>query len=586
MPLVNHKYGLDWPKEWSPVQIELECYVLDHRPEDGGLGKAEHLKNAMMLLWPNIYAGEQEPGIPKWRPEIDRMVWAWCNYKIIMVIGHASAAKTHTFSHIGVASFLADPFETILTLTSTHLPGLRKRIWSDVKSAASTSTVGNVFSFRNFDLTARPIVTPKEEKYIIEGIATDKGQDAVSKIQGNHSKNHRFIIIDEADGTPGAIFDASANLMSDADFRMVGLANPAKQYNELGMWVEPVDGWGSIDPEIDFEWETKKGGICIRLDGLQSPNIRYKKNVFPWLIDQNYVDMVCNTHGMNSPRYWTFVRAWYPPDGAMGTIMSPSILAKAEKKIDFKFEPTPIASFDPAFEGGDDRILTIGEYGPVGDMPFNLNILEQIPVKVTMTKDSDPLDFLIAREVMRICKDRGVEPSDFAMDSTGNGRGVLAILQREWSTEVTAVNFGSATTNRPIRYGDPTPAKDLYDRFVTELWFATREFILDGRVGGLEGMTKLREQCSAREYEMVSERKSKVETKKDFSKRLGYSPDYADSLVVMIELLRQKGAVAGTEADFIGFKQSHRTSQMDRAVKYSNLEISAMKGIDDGPFTQ
>jgi hypothetical protein len=579
-PLQRMRYEKLWGNEWSDLQIELECYVMNHSPDEGGLGAAGHLKKAMQLLWPSIYAGEQEPGIPRWRPEIERMVWAWCNYSIIIVLGHASAAKTHTFSHIGVASFLADPFETILTLTSTHLPGLRKRIWSDVKAAASSSTLGEVFSFRNFDLTARPIVTAKEDKYIIEGIATDKGQDAVSKIQGNHSKNHRFVIIDEADGTPGAIFDASANLMSDADFRMVALANPAKQYNELGMWAEPKNGWSSVDPELDFEWETKKGGICLRLDGLQSPNIKYQRTVFPWLIDQKYVDMIKDTHGMNSPRYWTFVRAWYPPDGAMGTIMSPAILARADNKLDFQYKPTPVASLDPSFEGGDDRILTIGEYGPIGDMPFNLNILEQIPIKVTMTKESDPLDFLIAREVQRICEDRGVAPSDFAMDSTGNGRGVLAILQREWSTEIHSVSFGGPVTERPIRYGDPTPAKELYDRFVTELWFATREFILDGRVGGLAGRTKLKDQLAAREYEMISERKSKVETKKDYSKRLGYSPDYADSLVVMIELLRRKGAVAGTEDDFRGSRRSTRSAQMDVAKKYSALEVAAMRGLD------
>ena len=569
----REKYGLTWPGEWTDIQIELECYVADHNT-DGGLGKVEHLKRSMMLLWPDVYAGEMEPGIPKWRPEIDSMVWAWCNYKVVVVLGHASAAKTHTFAHISVAAFLADPFETILTLTSTHLPGLKKRIWSDVKAAIQTNAAGATFSIRNHDLTARPSVVQKEEKYIIEGIATDKGADAVSKIQGNHSKNHRHVIIDEADGTPGAIFDASANLMTDADFRMVCLANPAKKFNELGAWAEPVGGWTSIDPDIDYQWETKKGGICIRLDGMQSPNIVHGRTIFPWLIDLGYIETIKKSHGVDSPRFWTFVRAWYPPDGSVGTVMSPAILERAVKLLDFKYPPTPIASFDPAFEGGDERILTIAEFGPIDGVPYNVNILEQIHIKSAVSRGSDPLDFLIAADVQRICEEHNVAPENFAMDSTGNARGVLAILQRNWSPDVVSVGFGQAVTDRPIRFGDPSTARELYDRFVTELWFAAREFILDGRVGGIENMNVLKEQLQAREYEMVSEKKTKIETKKLFSSRLGYSPDRADSLVILIELLRQKGAVAGRREDFKGPDPKKRS--MNRARKYSDLEHTAM----------
>lgn len=484
--------------------------------------------------------------------------------------------NTHTFARIGFASFIADWQNTILTLTSTHLPGLRKRIWADLVSAIRTNKAGADFSIRNFDLTARPAVVPKEDKYIIEGISTDRGEDAVSKIQGNHSRKHRHLIVDEADGTPGAVLDATANLMTDQDFRIALLANPAKKFNELGNWAEPVGGWASLDPEIDFEWETKKGGICLRLDGMRSTNVVHQRTIFPYLIDQRYIDSVVQSHGVNSPKYWTFVRAWYPPDGAMGTVLPPTVLERGDEPLQFNFRPTPCASFDPAFEGGDESILTIGEYGPVGDAPFNLNLVEQVPVKVSVSKGSDPLDFLIAREVMKICKDRGVEPRNFAMDITGNARGVYAILQREWSTEVEGVSFGGSATNRPVRYGDSTPAKDIYDRFVTELWFSAREFIMDRRVGGLSGHNVLKEQLAAREYEMASERKSKLESKRDFHDRLGYSPDRADSLVVMIELLRRKGAVAGRAEDFQG--PTHNQRLLDRAKKYSKLETMAMAG--------
>lgn len=235
MPEYRQKYGMEFPFEWTDTQIELWGYLNGHKKEDGGEGKEGHLRNAMMLLWPKVYAGEQEHGIPKWREEIELMVWAWCNYKIIPVLGHASAAKTHTFAHISAAAYLADAPNSIITLTSTHLPGLKRRLWADVCMAVNSSTLGPVLQVRTHDMVIRPMGSI-EEKYVISGIATDKTEAAVEKIQGNHSRNHQFLIIDEAQGTPGAVFEAAANLMTDADFKMAMLANPREKLSEFGSW--------------------------------------------------------------------------------------------------------------------------------------------------------------------------------------------------------------------------------------------------------------------------------------------------------------------------------------------------------------
>src|SRR5690606_28397940 len=93
-------YGLTFPDSLSPAMVELWCYANNHTPDKGGLGMQGHLRNAMMLMWPELYAGEAEPGIPRWRDDLELLTWAWCNYRIVSVIGHASAAKTHTFGHI------------------------------------------------------------------------------------------------------------------------------------------------------------------------------------------------------------------------------------------------------------------------------------------------------------------------------------------------------------------------------------------------------------------------------------------------------------------------------------------------------
>jgi len=569
------KYGANFPDQWSEAMVELCCYAQDRTQDQGGLGQQGHLRNAMIALWPHVYGGEVEPGVPRWRDDLELLTWAWCKYRVISVIGHASAAKTHTFGHIAAASFIADAPNSIITLTSTHLPGLRKRLWADTVSAVRTAQIapgtlgGLMFDVRNHDMTIRPAGS-KEDKYVIEGIATDRGQDAVEKIQGTHSRKRRYVVIDEAQGTPSAIFEAAANLMTDPDFRMAQLANPTRRYSEFGTWCEPNGGWGHIDPDIDQFWETKRGGICIRLDGLKSANIKYGKTVFPFLIRQDYLDSVAKAFGEGSPRWWTFVRGWFAPEGLFGVIFPSSILAKAEKKLEYQMPPVRVAALDPAFEGGDQCALAIAEYGGANGSAYALNMVVSMPVKVSMTDKSEPLDYLIANEVRRICTKHEVKPENFILDVTGAGRGVAAILEKEWSPEINRCNFGGGATERRLKVTDLDDCSELFDRFVSELWWAGRAWMEEGLVGGLnEDFKTLRDQLVARQYETVKDKKIRIETKKEMKERLGYSPDEADAFVMLVELLRRKGGVAGSPA--AGSIGSRDTRMLKRAVKYSNV---------------
>lgn len=544
------KYGLKFPSAWTQAQIEMTCMTHDHPVSAGGLGRHGHLKAAMILLWPHLYFGEVEHGVPKWREEIELLTWAWANHRFVSVIGHASAAKTHTFGHIIATEYLADMPNTIATLTSTHLNGLRKRLWSDTVAACVSSTAGDVFDIRHHDMLIRPKGS-KEEKYCVEGIATDRGQDAVEKIQGTHSRMNRFVVIDEAQGTPKAIFDAAANLMTDPNFRMGMLANPTKKYSELGSWCEPTVGWNKIDPEIDVHWPTKRGGVCVRLDGARSPNIRHGRTIFPFLIRQDFVDGIETAFGKMSPRWWTFYRGWFAPDGTTGIVVPPSVLSKGDQTHVFAFAPTKIASLDPAFEGGDQCILTLAEHGP----DFKTNMVKQVPIKVIVTETSDPMDYLIAMETIRICKEEGVASADdVIVDTTGAGRGVAAFIDMHWG-KCRRCGFGNGVTDRKLKVSDTSEetADKLFDRFVSELWWSVRVFLEEGMIGGITATN--RELCadlSAREYETAKEKKISVEKKSDMKTRLGRSPDHGDSFAMIVELLRRKGALAGTAKKPVG----------------------------------
>ena len=92
----------------------------------------------------------------------------------------------------------------------------------------------------------------------------------------------------------------------------------------------------------------------------------------------------------------------------------------------------------------------------------------------------------------------------------------------------------------------------------------------EGLVGGVsEDFKTLRDQLAARQYETVKDKKIRIETKKEMKERLGYSPDEGDAFVMLVELLRRKGGVAGSSPE--GYSGSRDARLLKRAVKYSNL---------------
>jgi len=112
-----------------------------------------------------------------------------------------------------------------------------------------------------------------------------------------------------------------------------------------------------------------------------------------------------------------------------------------------------------------------------------------------------------------IGRDRAVE---IVVDGTGNGGGVCDILRKKYQANVREIQFGANP-------GD----KDKYDDFSTELWF---EFPVEE--ADIPNDDDLMDQLSERQYDYLKDGRYKLESKKDFKKRYGKSPDKADGLLL------------------------------------------------------
>lgn len=541
-------YGKLYPKGVTKIATELDAYYCGTTVEQHGLGKEVHFRNAWKLLWPKFEMNE-------W---VDMMIWAWCNYKYITVIGHQRGGKTYNFAHVAYLHQLAGPMDTMTSIATVTFDGLRLRMWSDMLRAAETAieTFGfTPFTIRSTTNECRIFLTDSHgkdgEKFQIHGMSVSRTADAPGRIRGGHAPR-RVIILDEAQDMPPAIFDAMVNPMSAPDGKCVLLSNPVERVSKFGEWCEPKNGWSSVN-ETDLWWETKRGngmGICLHLDGLQSPNLRAGKTVFPYLLTQQSVDEVISAHGKDSVQYWALVRGFFPPDGMVSKVFPSSTIERGRPEIKFDFQPGWCATLDPAFDY-DNAVLHFGQIGaPVyGERFLKINAKESVVFKYDASLSAEPKDYQLAHFVMSECQRRGVPPAHFIMDTTGNARGTYAILQKEWSRDVQAVNYGGAATDRPLRADDNRKCNEIYQYYVSELWFRASECMKAGLIGGLDNLDqRTLEDLSARRYELKQSTKGRlmmVESKDEMKKRIGRSPDFGDAFVHWGELLYRLGTAPG-----------------------------------------
>ena len=573
-------------REISPLQLELFAWREKLGENDGFVNPEYHFRQAFALMYPKFK-------MHKW---VDMEIEAYCNYKVINVIGHTRASKTFTFAYIVYLDYCANPFETMISLATVTFSGLRTRMWSDLMSAVEQSRIPSTMfkitsSSADMSITNAPEkgLTREQnlarQKFMIQGLAVSKQKDSAARIQGMHAPR-RIVVLDEAQGLPDAIYDAEKNAQSAPYGKFIRLANPEDRYSVFGRECEPKTGWDTVH-DTDLAWPTKqKDSICLHLDGFQCHNMElhykkergeitkeeYEKNLLPFQPTAEYFLGL----DPDSITYWKFGKGYFPPDGLITKVFNDMFLASAAHDNEsFVYGGTTIACLDPAFEH-DDCVLQIFEYGKKRNGQWHVNCLSshKIVPKIGGFGGSKPKDYQIAKQVTDICKANGIRPENFIMDKSGNGRGVYAIMQVEWDGSIEGCEFGGKATKRLLREGDDQPCNEKYAYFVDELWFRAAEWMRYGDVTGLNNLdNETKDDLSSRLYNQKSKDNDllRVESKKDMKSRIGKSPDFGDAFCLFAELLARKGIIPGLKnTDGERIKSSNK-SALERARKVNAI---------------
>lgn len=554
-------YGVTFPDPEAgtdpSASIELRM-AFDPRlhKAPGFLGKFAHLKNAIDLIW-NVprrqYAEERK--LPYDERKHDVFIWnEWTiNMMETFCEAHWSTAiwsgnssyKTTCCAMYALCSFFASPTDTIVVLTTTTLPGLRKRIWKEVLKfhRASRAGIGQVNAS---DFAIR--LNKGSDESGIFGIAT--GQDegdigkAVDKIIGFHAK-HTMAVVDEAQATNQAIVKGCLSLEAGAEsFQLILPGNPDSELDTLGQMSEPVGGYESITLEDD-RWETKQG-VCIAFDCYDCPRVKEGDEFYPGMLTRRDIDSAIKQYGEDSPEFWRTRRGRIAPQGISKIVLTPAIINKfrAKEKAIWVSDYVMGAGLDPAFEGGDRCMLRFGKCGQMTDSNTGIELNELVQIKLSATS-TVPLHYQIVEQVKMYCEqhDPPVRPENFGLDSTGEGGGLASIFQREWSSAITLVEFGGRASDLPVSEFNEKPSHQEYVNRVTELWYTFRTMVQNGLIRGLDAETAF-EFCR-RIYENRGNLKM-LETKAKMKLRTRRSPDLADSTVVLVEMFRQTQHLGST----------------------------------------
>lgn len=557
------------------ISSELELYLSLFRwarvPE-----QREFAFWSLAKVWWTKGGGIVPKDLFEWNPWTAKITKELAAERFVAIGGSANSTKSRSLAAWGIANWLCDPEETMVLLTSTSIKDSKKRVWKSVDELLTPLINAKIAPTRlRADGTAplnRPDGTIFEGAglFLIAG-APGKERESTSKLigikaspeiqnlpDGSVVSRPRLIIgADELSELSPAIVESLTNLRSQKP-QFIGLSNPGSKTSPFAEISEPVGGWDSVDLLEDDEWRTRTGGVFIRFDGHKSPNVLARETIYPYLPTLDTLREAAESYGENSIGYLRFVRATFFASAATeGVYSGPELrqagaLRECDRKPEWREKTVSLlAACDPS-EGndGDNFPLMFAKVGYLTDGRPAIEFLETEYLYSDDTNIAVPRTFQIARQVKAKCEELGIPPQNFAVDDT---MGQWAdVLVNEWGFGVYDVNSNARATDRPAQGAGAKAGETNDDKFVNrtaELWFAPKALLPNKQIYNLPDRAV--EQLCNRGFQQGKSgvgHKLGVEPKKSYRARTGYSPDEADTALLLIDLAIERFGLLPTAA--------------------------------------
>jgi len=484
----------------------------------------------------------------------ERMIREFCRNKYVAIGGAASSGKSYVAAGWAIVSWMAQPDDVMVLITSTSLTGARNRAWGAVLRLLDEVPDPPVKVNDSYGLAA--YVKPSGSLVRDRGIkivAADKSKSKhqIGKMIGFKAGKVILIADEHSDISEAVQTVAVSNYNKNPSFQMISMSNPSSRFDPFGIFCTPKGGWDAVNVETDYEWDTKVGGLFVRFDSMMSPNfdIEPGEEPFDYLPSERTINETLDSISENreeAKRSREFMRMdraiFFDADDDETVYTMPEIMRSGAMEQGGVAEGTLIAGLDPSFSsGGDGTVLSIGRVGYDRHGQYAMELLEQINIVADGTDKTNPLTLQIADRVKRECEKRKISVENLAVDATGAGSGFCDILQLQWKPGFLRVQFGGSASEKVVRRFSDLKAKDRFHNRATELFFLGKQYLLGRQLYGLNPVVC--RQMTSRSYRTRRGTKGvviQVEPKSEYRPRMGGSPDEADSFFVMLECARMR----------------------------------------------
>lgn len=547
----------------------------------------DQFEAAATILWgPEVY---------NWRPRSSQDTWRYLfKHDFVLVQGAGAMGKSFGAAAWFYLDWFRDPFYTNIKVISLTMEHAERNIFASIKNFHRTALVRPEFPDKDL---VTSIQASDDAKQGIHLVAIPKGESGHGTLRGFHptprfgpahkkwgrlSRTH--VILDEAEEVPAGVWEGVNNIMSTSDvkgakghIKIFGASNPKDRTSDFGQRCEPINGWGSIDCEEDFEWESKEGWHVLRLDAARSENVIQKEVVFPGL--QTYQGFMGYISRGRTAEAMTMARGWFPEEGMAMSIITPAMMNNSIGMLRFVGPVVPLAAFDLALEGNDQVMCSYGRFGLCDGWTDQAGQFHEFKSQRTCLQLDSQVPFPKrptleqANAIIKFCKDMRIGAGWLAVDRTGNGAGIHDSLVSLFGSEVMGINYSWAASDTHILGEDSQRANELYHGVVTELLFGLSKYLEFGFLKIAPGFRNedLVRQATARRYRQKGKGMVRVESKGEYCKRTrSPSPDALDSLSMLVYLMRQR---SGATASMTEPKRSEFPGREIRSVVDASMEF-------------
>lgn len=548
----------------TEAEIELLCSSSRQMQIRTGLDAHEHRKRGMSLLFPSRVWHE-------WRDQRMKSIQECISTrtKELAWVGSSNSNKTADMADSAIALWLTKPEMTSIYIASPYEKATEDGVWAELIMQFDEAKRNNPSLPGKHRLSDNSIILYDRNPRSFIKVTT---VDQVGKLVGKKSRDFQqgllVIYIDEfpafQETAARKFLSVTKNLWSVPNLLIVAAGNFAWTGDGLGIFCDPDEedipgGYDGFDPDRHFRWRTKRGGICLRFDGLQSPNVKAGRDIYPFLTTNEYImRLASQPGGLESPDAMRYIRSAPCTNLDLYTITNGERIRAGGALDPFTWTSDPIvkiAFIDPGW-GGDDclvqKFMLGWEQLREGGRRQVLALWEEpyiVPIKMGR-KGLDgkpiPVEDQIVEGCKEHCRAKGVPETHIAFDGSMRA-GIVQKFGANWSLKIQAVDSSGPPSDRKVNAGDNATWKDSVDRLLSELWFATASLIDSFQLKNLQLSTRGIEQLKARRWKPQGKHKKRVETKEEYKiemKNQGKtvrSPGEADCIVGGVGIARRLG---------------------------------------------